>query len=131
LLIAHGSWLRRNDFLTCLVDAVDDGWGPRGTVIPMAAIDWARVPAFADQAPASTSELTILKLAASLAGTVVPHSLLELTSNLDDSNTRHILDALGHRFGWHERGIGHAVTGHQVEPLDPRRPSSRRQARHG
>src|SRR5215218_6220857 len=29
LLIAHGVWPHRRDFRFTLVDAVDDGWGPR------------------------------------------------------------------------------------------------------
>jgi hypothetical protein len=105
LLIAHGYWLRRTDFLTRLVDAVDDGWGPRGAVTPMAAIDWPNVTAFSTQVAASSSELTILRLAASLAGVVVPYSLLELTSGLDKTNQGHVLDALAHRFGRHENGL--------------------------
>lgn len=130
LLVAHGFWLRRPDFLTRLVDAVDDGWGPGGTIVPMAAVDWAGVPAFTAQAAASASELKVLTLAASLAGTVVPDSLLRLTSGLDDSNKRHLLDALAHRFGWHERGVVHAVTGSQVEPVWPLTEAQER-VRHG
>ena len=68
LLIAHGGWLRRRDFLASLVDAVDDGWGPRGQVVPMASIDWERVEGFLAQAHASSSEAALLRLAASLAG---------------------------------------------------------------
>jgi hypothetical protein len=115
LLIAHGHWLRRGDFLTRLVDAVDDGWGPRGSVLPMAAVDWDAVPGFVEQAPASSSELAVLKFAASLAGHPVPGSLLEHTASLDDANGRHALDALAHRFGWHERGTVHLVTGQQAD----------------
>jgi hypothetical protein len=113
LLIAHGHWLRRNDFLSRLVDAIDDGWGPRGTVLPMAAVDWSGVAELAAQAPASSSELSVLRLAASLAGAADAGSLLEATASLDDTNGRHVLDALAHRFGWHERGTVHVVTGHQ------------------
>lgn len=125
LLIAHDYWLHRADFLTRLVDAVDDGWGPRGAVVPMAAIDWPSVPDFCTRVAASSSERTVLRLAASLAGAVVPYSLLELTSGLDQTNQRHVLDALAHRFGWHENGRVHTVTGHQpslaglAEPADP------------
>src|SRR4051812_37696114 len=69
LLIAHGHWLRRRDFLTSLVDALDDGWGRHGEVVPMASIDWERVETFVAQAGASSSEAAILRFAASLAGT--------------------------------------------------------------
>jgi len=115
LLIAHGRWLQRRDFLTRLVDAVDDGWGPRGTVIPMAAIDWEAVPDFAARVTASSSELRVLRLAASLAGTDVRASVMDLTASLDDANSRHVLDAVAHRFGWHERGTTHLVNGRQAD----------------
>src|SRR5919206_4978256 len=69
LLIAHGSWMRRRDFLTALVDVVDDGWGPRGEVVPTASVDWERVEGFLAHAHASSSEAAVLRLAASLAGT--------------------------------------------------------------
>jgi hypothetical protein len=85
----------------------------------MAAVDWAGVPVFAAQAAASSSELAVLRLAASLAGTAVPGSLLELTTGLDDTNGRHVLDAVAHRFGWHETGTVHTVTGRQAEPVWP------------
>jgi hypothetical protein len=123
LLVAHGHWLRRRDFLTQLVDAVDDGWGPRGTVVPMAAVDWAAVPGFLEQTPASSSEQGVLNFAASLAGTPVPGSVQQFTAGLDNTNGRHILEALGHRFGWHERGTTHLVTGHQT-PGRGRRPAA-------
>ena len=115
LLISHGHWLRRRDFLTRLVDAVDDGWGPRGTVLPMATVDWEAVPDFAERVPASSSELTILRLAASLAGVNGRASVMELTSFLDVTNGRHVLDAIAHRFGWHERGTSHLVNGRQAD----------------
>jgi hypothetical protein len=113
LLIAHGRWLRRRDFLARLVDAVDDGWGPRGSVLPMATVDWEAVPDFTERVAASSSELTVLRLAASLAGVNGRASVMELTSFLDDTNGRHVLDAVAHRCGWHERGTSHLVTGRQ------------------
>ena len=113
LLIAHGRWLRRRDFVTTLIDAVDDGWGPRGAVLPMAAIDWEAVPDYLTSAGGSSSEIAVLTLATSLAGVAVPSSLRDMTISLDDTNGRHLLDALAHGFGWHERGTVHTVTGHQ------------------
>jgi hypothetical protein len=111
LLIAHGSWLCRRDFLASLVDAVDDGWGPRGAVVPMASVDWERAEAFLTEAYAASSEIAMLRLAASLAGVTGGPSLLEMTGGLDDVNAGHVLEALAHRFGWHERGTRRRVTG--------------------
>ena len=123
LLLAHGHWLGRRDFLARAVDAVDDGWGPRGSIVPMAAVLWDTVPDFAETAPASRSELALLKLAASLAGTATGDSLLDLTSSLDHTNGAHLLDALAHSWGWHVHGVRHLVTGRQndaaPDPLSP------------
>lgn len=120
LLIQHRTWLRRRDFVVALVDAVVDGWGPQGVVVPMASIDWEGVEAFLDEAPASRSEICILRLAASLAGAQVAGSLRDLTVNLDDTNAALVLDALAHRYGWHERGRTQLVTGtFTVDRTDP------------
>jgi hypothetical protein len=81
----------------------------------MAAVDWPAVTAFTAGVPASSSELAILQLASSLAGGTAGTSLMEMTGGLDDTNGRHLLDALAHRFGWHERGTRHLVTGRQVD----------------
>ena len=118
LLIAHGHWLVRGDFRQALVDAVDDGWGRGGDVVPMASIDWDAVGDFLEQPDvgASSSEVTILKLAASMAGARGPTSLMEITGSLDETNARLVLDALAHRFGWHERGTTFTVTGHVGRP---------------
>jgi hypothetical protein len=77
LLIAHGQWLARRDFRQALVDAVDDGWGRGGDVVPMASIDWDGVPDFLAQPEvgASSSEVTILKFAASMVGAGGPFVL--------------------------------------------------------
>ena len=111
LLIHHETWLRRRDFRFTLVDAVIDGWGPEGVVEPMASIDWDRVEAFLDVAPASRSEASILRIAASLAGAQTNGCLRELTTSLDDVNSALVLDAFARRFGWHERGRTQLVTG--------------------
>ena len=111
LLIAHDVWLRRRDFLFTLVDAVDDGWGPRGAVVPMAAIDWDRVEAFLLSAPASRSEIAVLRLAASLAGSTVSRPLHDATAGLDETNTTLVLNAIAHRCGWHERGTSRLING--------------------
>ena len=111
LIIRHQTWLHRTDFLLDLVDAVADGWGPEGVTMPIASIDWDRVEHFLAAAPASTSEKAILRFAASLAGALVEPCLREFTGGLDDRNGSLVLDALAHRFGWHERGRAHLVTG--------------------
>ncbi|HEX2806190.1 MAG TPA: hypothetical protein VHN80_08470 [Kineosporiaceae bacterium] len=104
LLIRHRSWLHRRDFLRTAVDAIDDGWGPLACIVPMAAVQWDVIEDFQREAPGSSSELAILRLAASLAGATVRAPLSELTGGLDDVNARLVLDALAHRFGWHESG---------------------------
>jgi hypothetical protein len=111
LLIAQGAWLQRRDFLATLVDAVEDGWGPRGQVVPMASIDWERVEGFLAQAPSSSGEAALLRLAASLAGATGGPSLLAMTASMDEANAGRVLEALAHRFGWHERGITRTVSG--------------------
>src|SRR3954451_3595560 len=103
LLIAHDVWPRRRDFLFTLVDAVDDGWGPPGSVVPMAEIDWDRVEAFLVSAPASRSEISVLRCAASLAGAAVNGPLRDATASVDETNSVRILNAIAHRCGWHER----------------------------
>jgi hypothetical protein len=111
LLIAHDVWPRRRDFRFTLVDAVDDGWGPLGAVVPMASIDWDSVEAFLVSAPASRSEISVLRLAASLAGATVSRPLHDATAGLDETNTTLLLNAIAHRCGWHERGITQVITG--------------------
>jgi hypothetical protein len=118
LLIAHGHGLARRDFRHALVDGVDDGWGRSGGVEPMASIDWDAVGEVLEQPDvgASASEVTILKLAASMAGACGPASPMEITGVLDETNGRLVLDALAHRFGWHGRGTTFTVTGHVGRP---------------
>ena len=111
LLIAHDVWPRRRDFLFTLVDAIDDGWGPRGSVVPMAAIDWDRVEAFLMSAPASSSEISVLRCAASLAGAAVNVPLRDATAALDETNAARVLNAIAHRCGWHERGTSRLING--------------------
>ncbi len=123
LLIAHGTWLHRPDFLLTLVDAVEDGWGRGGHIVPMASVDWDRVETFLAHTYGSTSELNVLRLAASLAGATTTGSLLDMTSGLDDTNTRYVLDALAHRFGWHEHGTTHTTTGQLTRTDATRSPS--------
>jgi hypothetical protein len=109
---ARGHWLRRRDFLTSCVEAVDDGW-TRDGLVPMAVIDWDAVRAFLDAGVgASSGELSVLRVAASLGGVDVG-SLREATSSLDESNLAHVLNALAHMAGWHEYGTVRTITGRQ------------------
>jgi len=64
LMISHGSWLRRADFLHFVHTAP----GPIGGT-PMASIDWPQVIAALDHGrlPCSGAEGRMLRLAASLA----------------------------------------------------------------
>ena len=119
LVIAHRTWLTRSDFRARLVDAVQDGWGPAGTIVPMATIDWGQVPAFLEDVPSSSSESAILMFASSLAGGHRGASVLAMTAGLDDSNAALVLEALAHRFGWHERGRVRLVGGTFNDDLDP------------
>ena len=124
LVIAHRTWLTRSDFRARLVDAVQDGSGPAGTIVPMATIDWEQVPAFLDDVPSSSSESAILMFASSLAGGHRGASILAMTDGLDDSNAALVLEALAHRFGWHERGQARLVGGtfdHDLTAVTPLR----------
>jgi len=102
LLIAHGTWLHRTDFLDACVVAIDAAGNdlgsprhPAGTVT-RAGIAWDDIPAFADTAPCSGSEARILRLVAELAGTDTATPLGELLSSLDGRNSALVLDAIAH-----------------------------------
>jgi hypothetical protein len=107
LLIAHGTWLRRGDFLDactgpCEGPAGEDDWS-------MVWIDWPAVAAF--EGASSSSEWRIRQIAAELAGTNTSEPLGELLSSLDDTNTGLVLDAIAHARGWHARYVTRTVTG--------------------
>ena len=113
LLIAHGIWLRRRDFLTAAVAAVDDGWTRDGAA-PMASIDFDAALALLDDehTHASTSEAGILRLVASLADPAFPAwPLAACVPGLDATNAGLVLDAVAHLAGWHEYGRTRVVTG--------------------
>jgi len=90
LLCEHRSWLTRADFLATCVNYDHDG------TAPVAWVDWPAVPAFVDQAPCSSSEARILRLATEMAGVDTGQPLAELLSSLDDRNSHHVLDAIAH-----------------------------------
>lgn len=91
LLIGHRRWLERPDFLDALV--LTDRERHR---TPLAWICWPQVPAFLADAPCSSSEARILRLAASLAGTDPARPLSDLLTGLDDSNTALVAGAIAH-----------------------------------
>lgn len=87
LLIAHGTWLRRADFRTACVD--DDGH-------TLAWIEWDTVIDFLNDTPSSTSEESMLLIAAELIGVDTHVPLGHLLTGLDDRNSRLVVDAIAH-----------------------------------
>jgi hypothetical protein len=88
LLCEHRRWLERSDFVCVCVDVCRDGASPMGSV------RWWRVPAFVRDAPCSSSEARVLRLAAELAGIDTGVPLAELMANLDDRNCRTVARAI-------------------------------------
>lgn len=112
LLIAHQTWLRRNDFrpyIRVFQDEPDD--------TPMAAIKWLTLVAAIDgnRFAASGGELQILCAATSLTrnGHWVLHDLI---SSLDVVNLGLLFQAMAHARGWHERGHTATITGDFTPP---------------
>jgi len=97
LLIRHGSWLRRDDFTARFILV-----GPEPAGSTTAAISWeeAITALHAGDLPCSSSEASILDLAASLA-TATPVLLRHAITGLDQANlylvTNAIRDAGGHK----------------------------------
>jgi hypothetical protein len=98
LLIGHGRWLCRRDFLGV---AVEPGWEAAGTG-GMAAVDFEAAAAWAGAGvpPCSDSERQVLLVAASIAAGV-PVDLREALTGLDAANSglvaAAVLHAAGHR----------------------------------
>ena len=90
LLISHGTWLGRRDFLAACVEYDHDGHDP------VVWVDWHAVPAFVGGAPCSTSEARILRLAAELSGIDTGCPLADLLCGLDDRNSTLVVDAIAH-----------------------------------
>jgi hypothetical protein len=91
LLIAHDTWLHRDDFVVACVDYDHDG------THPVAWVDWhAVVPWIDDGTRCSASEARVLRLAAELAGVDSGQALLDLFTSLDDRNSQLVLDAIAH-----------------------------------
>jgi hypothetical protein len=89
LIIAHGTWLTRDDF-TCFIE-----YGT-GT----AAIDWEAAVATLETGglPSSGGERRMLRLAASLAGQA-PVILGDAITGIDDRNTGLLVKAVLHTSG--------------------------------
>jgi hypothetical protein len=90
LLIAHGTWLARDDFTSRFICH-----GPEA-----AAIDWeAAIGALnADGLPSSSGERRMLVLAASIAGGI-PVSLSDTLPGIDHRNARLVIKAIAHAMG--------------------------------
>lgn len=91
LLIAHGVWLTRSDFLT---DCVAQGRHPDGD--PYVWVDWELTTAFLDEAGCAASEARILCIAAELAGVDSGRTLADLLRSLDERNTCLVIAAVAH-----------------------------------
>lgn len=87
LLVEHGVWLRRADFLrhVTVVPGLVDG-------LPMASVEWQG--ALAADLPSSSSEAQMLRLAAELAGVDSGVPLRDLLLGLDDRNAAIFLRAV-------------------------------------
>jgi hypothetical protein len=97
LLIAHGTFLHRNDFTSRFIEhgiSISDG------ISAMAVIDWDAAAGALNggELPCSGGERRILALAASLA-VGIPVDLRDATTGLDDRNIQLLLTAISHAHG--------------------------------
>jgi hypothetical protein len=97
LLIAHGTFLCRDDFTTRFIEhgtSISDG------ATPMAAIDWdaATTALHAGELPCSGGERRILLLSASLAAGI-PIDLRDTITGIDDANISRLLISIRHAAG--------------------------------
>lgn len=83
LLIDHGYWLHRPDFVQCAVTVHTD---------QEATVDWAEAWRFCDHADASDSQLCVLRMACSFADPTFKVGLGE-ASCLDHRNLNLVRDA--------------------------------------
>jgi hypothetical protein len=96
LIIAHGTWLARDDFTRFIYHGA-------GT----AAIDWEAAVAALDagELPSSGGEKRMLRLAASLADQAqAPVSLGEAITGIDERNVGLLIRAIRHASGQHQFG---------------------------
>ena len=97
LLIANGTFLRRDDFTSRFINhgtSITDG------TTPMAAIDWdaAFTALHTGELPCSGGERRILQLAASLAAGT-PVDLRDTVTGIDNRNISLLLTAIQHATG--------------------------------
>jgi hypothetical protein len=97
LLIAHASWLCRDDFRDGYVDV---GTSITGGVTAMATIDWPTAIAAIDggDLPGSGGERRVLRLAASLADGI-PVDLRDAFTGMDTDNVDRAVRAMLHASG--------------------------------
>jgi hypothetical protein len=105
LLIANGTFLRRDDFTSRFIQhgtSISDG-----TTL-MAAIDWdAAITALhVGELPCSGGERRVLELSASLAGGI-PVDLREAVTGLDDGNIARLVTAVLHASGKRPENSGY------------------------
>lgn len=97
LLITHGTWLRRYDFRAC-VSYYDADPDPQYGHEAFAVVDWQALPSRV--LASSSTELAVLRIAASLATDEVSVSLRDVIVGLGRSNitavARAVLWAAGH-----------------------------------
>ncbi len=94
LLVAEGTFLRRDDFTTRFIE---HGTSSRTA---MAAIDWdaATAALHAGELPCSGGERRVLELASSLSGGI-PVDLRDAVTGLDDRNIQRLVTAILHASG--------------------------------
>jgi hypothetical protein len=105
LLIANGTFLRRDDFTSRFIQhgtSISDG-----TTL-MASIDWdAAITALhVGELPCSGGERRVLELSASLAGGI-PVDLREAVTGLDDGNIARLVTAVLHASGKRPENSGY------------------------
>jgi hypothetical protein len=88
LLIDHGCWPNRTDFVSAAIDVTDD------TNPPLSFVDW--LSTLDADLPASSSERQMLSIAAELAGFDSGRPLGELIAGLDERNTALVARSVVH-----------------------------------
>jgi hypothetical protein len=108
LLIAHGVWLRRADFLDCCVTDFD-GVERDGTEAAMADVDFDAVDGFLGLVDCTPSEACVLRIAASLA--LADGGMADRLPGVGRTTLALVFDVLAHAAYWHESGWSYTVTG--------------------
>lgn len=104
LLIAHGAWLRRDDFVDEFVhNNLSHASSPLAVPTALAFVDWPAALTALDtgQLPSSSGEAQLLRIAASLAEGF-PVDLRDALTGLDATNISLVADAVMHAAGHHQ-----------------------------